>query len=77
MLSLAESPTDADQQLEPALILQAAVDALTAGQPARAAELTGLLMARFSSDPQLLYARAAALLACGEEAGGKAAMAIT
>lgn len=72
MLSRAESPTDADQQLEPALILQAAVDALTAGQPARAAELTGLLMGRFSSDPQLLYARAAALLACGEEAGGKA-----
>ena len=63
----AESP----EPLDPAAVLQAAFDALTAGQGPLAAELTGLLLAEHAIDPKVLYARAAALMACGDIASGK------
>jgi predicted O-linked N-acetylglucosamine transferase (SPINDLY family) len=66
----AESPAPSD----PAEVLRAATEALIAGQGALAAELTGRLMAGHDSDPDVLYTRAAALLACGDEAGGLAGL---
>ena len=58
--------------IELGAVLQAAMDALVADQGPLAAELTGLLMGGHGSNPDVLYARAAALLACGDESGGKA-----
>ena len=66
--------SESPEAFDPAEVLQAAMEALADGQGALAAELTGLLMAEHASHPDVLYARAAALLACGDQAGGKAVL---
>ena len=64
--------TESSDAFDPVAVMQAALEALAEGQCALAAELTGLLMVGYGSSPDVLYARAASLLACGDEAGGKA-----
>ena len=71
------APSEQSESAEPfdaTTVLQNAIEALTSRDGARAAELTGLLMAEYAAHPDVLYARAAALMACGDNPGGRAVL---
>lgn len=68
----AQTQTESPEPFDPTAVLEASLAALLELQGPLAADLSGLLMEAYSAHPDVLYTRAAALMACGDQAGGKA-----